>query len=510
MPKLRAALVLLVFLCAYGAIAQSPAPDSLPPELQRFARPAAAAATQAPSSMLRLRAGTDAATQVDNGTAAAPGLIFASSTSTGLFSPSANVFALSTAGAERFRVDAAGNVGIGVTAPGGRLDVGGSGTVLSLNGSTNGGSAYGSLIFMHMNNATAIGELAGVFVSGFRDNTAAGTVTSNYGIHIQPVNDSIYGTIATSNAAIQIDDVNNVNAANNFAIRYGYASSPFVVTGAGNVGIGTTSPNTKLAIQSPAYTSATDGIKFVSSDNSIHNIIQPIKIAAGAMNLWVGANTYVDTTGNIARFDAATGSSYLNVRSSDGAIRFGTGISTANPAEKMIIDSSGNVGIGYSLPGYKLDVNGTIHATSITANSVIGAVYQDMAEWVPATEKMTAGTVVVLNRDHSNEVMPSAHAYDTAVAGVVSAQPGIILGVGSDSKAQIATTGRVKVHVDATMSAVSIGDLLVTSDRSGTAMKSQPVDLGGIAIHRPGTVIGKALEPLQSGEGDILVLLSLQ
>jgi len=38
-------------------------------------------------------------------------------------------------------------------------------------------------------------------------------------------------------------------------------------------------------------------------------------------------------------------------------------------------------------------------------------------------------------------------------------------------------------------------------------MKSQPLDLGGVAIHRPGTVIGKALQPLSAGEGDILVLL---
>jgi hypothetical protein len=41
-------------------------------------------------------------------------------------------------------------------------------------------------------------------------------------------------------------------------------------------------------------------------------------------------------------------------------------------------------------------------------------------------------------------------------------------------------------------------------------MRSKPVDLGGVAIHRPGTILGKAIEPLASGEGEILVLLSLQ
>ena len=45
---------------------------------------------------------------------------------------------------------------------------------------------------------------------------------------------------------------------------------------------------------------------------------------------------------------------------------------------------------------------------------------------------------------------PSEEAYDTRVAGVVSVNPGVILGKGGDSKAMIATTGRVPVRVDAT------------------------------------------------------------
>jgi len=137
-------------------------------------------------------------------------------------------------------------------------------------------------------------------------------------------------------------------------------------------------------------------------------------------------------------------------------------------------------------------------------------VYQDVAEWVPATSKLAAGTVVVLNRDKNNEVQASMQSYDTAVAGVVSAMPGLILGVEAPEKAQIATTGRVKVKVDATAHPIKVGDLLVTSDKPGYAMLSQPLDIGGIKLHRPGTLIGKALEPLKGGEGEILVLLSLQ
>jgi hypothetical protein len=64
--------------------------------------------------------------------------------------------------------------------------------------------------------------------------------------------------------------------------------------------------------------------------------------------------------------------------------------------------------------------------------------------------------------------------------------------------------------VDATNSPIAIGDLLVTSSKPGVAMKSIPIDLGGTKIHRPGTIIGKALEPLATGEGEILILLSMQ
>lgn len=146
----------------------------------------------------------------------------------------------------------------------------------------------------------------------------------------------------------------------------------------------------------------------------------------------------------------------------------------------------------------------------VTAMGTIKAKWQDLAEWVPATEQMVPGTVVVLHETRVNEVRPSSEAYDTRVAGVVSAQPGIILGEAGDDKAQIATTGRVRVRVDATTHPVHIGDLLVTSDTPGYAMVSQPLELQGRKFHQPGTVIGKALEPLPNGQGEILVLLSLQ
>ena len=74
----------------------------------------------------------------------------------------------------------------------------------------------------------------------------------------------------------------------------------------------------------------------------------------------------------------------------------------------------------------------------------------------------------------------------------------------------VATTGRLRVKVDATRGPIRVGDLLVTSDTRGYAMKSEPIVVNGRSIHSPGTLIGKALEPLEKGAGEIMVLLSLQ
>jgi len=176
-----------------------------------------------------------------------------------------------------------------------------------------------------------------------------------------------------------------------------------------------------------------------------------------------------------------------------------------------IYNMTTGVGLVILTEGGDFTVNGNIiGGGNITATGNIAAKCQDVAEWVPAATKMAAGTVVVLDPERPNEVMPSSQAYDTTVAGVVSAKPGLILGEEGEAKAKIATTGRVKVKVDATEAPVKIGDLLVTSERPGNAMKSRPLNINGRNFHQPGTVVGKALESLAKGTGEILVLLSLQ
>jgi hypothetical protein len=254
------------------------------------------------------------------------------------------------------------------------------------------------------------------------------------------------------------------------------------INSVGNVGIGTTSPAAKLDVA---------GAVTLSTNTSF-----PGPTMTSALLYHAG------TTG-LTMYGAGSTHDFL-LANKNGADVLAIPTGTTNAY------FTGNVGIGTTTPSEMLDVVGNVNATGTITGGNIVAKYQDVAEWVPARQQMSAGTVVVLDTEQSNQVTTSKQSYDTRVAGVVSAQPGVILGEAGENKAMIATTGRVKVKVDATRSPIKLGDLLVTSDREGMAMKSEPLMIQGRPFHSPGTLIGKALEPLEKGTGEILVLLSLQ
>jgi len=146
----------------------------------------------------------------------------------------------------------------------------------------------------------------------------------------------------------------------------------------------------------------------------------------------------------------------------------------------------------------------------VTVQGNIAAKYQDVAEWVPTSSSIRPGTVVVIDPRENNHVQMVSQAYDTRVSGVVSSRPGILLGEAGEDKVKVAHSGRVKVKVDAQYGPIKAGDLLVSSATPGYAMLSTPLDVNGISMHRPGTILGKALEPLKEGQAEILVLVTLQ
>src|SRR3712207_9550785 len=100
----------------------------------------------------------------------------------------------------------------------------------------------------------------------------------------------------------------------------------------------------------------------------------------------------------------------------------------------MTLTQDGNMGLGTTAPVSKLHVAG-----NITVDGNINAKYQDVAEWVPSTQELRAGTVVILDTGRDNHVVASNSAYDTRVAGVISARPGLSLGEAGEGKVLVAT-----------------------------------------------------------------------
>jgi hypothetical protein len=285
-------------------------------------------------------------------------------------------------------------------------------------------------------------------------------------------------------------DATTANQLPKFADGSGTLTDSIISEVSGKIGIGTDDPKAPFHVFGGA-----------TSDVFMGMGPDPSGVGGTAMNLgYAGAS-----------FGRAAG--FFNVRPDALATAPNPSLrlATANVV-RMIITNAGNVGINISEPaaGKRLHVVGDVQFDGTVTGTYIKAHYQDVAEWVPSKSDLAPGTVVVLDTAIGNAVMASVTAYATTVAGVVSAQPGIVLGEEGPSKEQVATSGRVLVKVDASRGAVAAGDLLVTSDTPGYAMRSTPIDVGGALIHRPGTILGKALEPLPAGQGEILVLLSMQ
>ncbi len=120
------------------------------------------------------------------------------------------------------------------------------------------------------------------------------------------------------------------------------------LTGAGNVGIGTTSPTAKLDIHAPNQTPA-----------------------AFRMNKYY----YLALLGNETT-DSAAGISFTT-KDSGGVGRTGFIIQNPDGALRLLTDSTdrfrvsanGDVGIGTTTPGHKLEVNGTVRATSFISDT---------------------------------------------------------------------------------------------------------------------------------------------
>ena len=267
-----------------------------------------------------------------------------------------------TAASEKVRISSTGNVGIGTTSPD---------TKLTLSYSANGGS------------------------EGLKLNSATRTTTEDNLSAIEVVGNTNYGTVFN----VQMDGQIQVSPRGTEAMR---------IDSSGNVGIGTTSPNTALEVDGAISTTTSDYVQGstgsrllleTSGSGNTYSYIQAQNSGGAssaedlALQLYggnVGIGTASPTTvyskvlqinasgnGSTLRLtDAGSGSAVGNglellqfgvdsyiINRESGVMRFWN-----NNASKMVILSNGNVGIGTTSPDAKLHVEGPISSNGLIAD----------------------------------------------------------------------------------------------------------------------------------------------
>ena len=169
-------------------------------------------------------------------------------------------------------------------------------------------------------------------------------------------------------------------------------------------------------------------------------------VAQSGSGAYLPWDTHTHTV-NIAAFSSAAGSSHTH-------------------------GLSGSSASGSSLPPY---------LNMVFCKKNAGA---DVAEWTLAKEKYEPATLVSLDSSNTKTIKASDQAYDSAIGGIVSTEPGWILGRETSKKNLLALSGQVPLKVSSLNGAIKIGDPITSSAILGTGMKATEA----------GPIVAKAME----------------
>jgi hypothetical protein len=326
-------------------------------------------------------------------------------------------------------INASGNLGVGTTTPSSKVDIAevtsptltftrtgsadGNGIIRSIGntGAVNAQITMGGGISDIISFATNGSERARIDGSG---NLLVGTTTaSSYKLNVQSGSAFLANFSGPANAFIQVSDgtvtgrmqgqssVFAVGTSSNHPLSFiTNVTERMRIDSSGNLLVGTTTANGKISV--------------VGDQISVAG-------GAGSGNLGIqikgtvlSAIPAAQVQGYIATGDSAIGVAgdlLIAPRTSVAAsIRFITGTS---PAERMRIDSSGNVGIGTTTPSEKLNVSGNILATgNITAYSDIH-LKENIEQIGGALKRVSAVRGVTYTR---NDLEDKARRYGGVVA----------------------------------------------------------------------------------------------
>jgi hypothetical protein len=232
-------------------------------------------------------------------------------------------FDIYSGGGVKFRMDANGNVGIGTTQPSVELQVGNFGGTETPEIIVAGGTT--SQIQLNTTNATGSFAQVGFGGTQFATSNTAGKIRYTHTSQASPAGDIM-----------------------SFRVNY---SDRMVINGSGDVGIGTTNPENRLEVEDSGTLGANKDVLSITNKLT----------SSPSVDTTVGMNFNLQQSNNNAiTYGAIRVGEHSGTGSIKGSMRFMVQDYSGgfNLAERMRIESDGNVGIGTDNPSQKLEVSG--------------------------------------------------------------------------------------------------------------------------------------------------------
>ena len=385
-------------------------------------------------------AGGDVQLYVQNGTVKTQVTADATNSASIIGSFSAHPLVFRTSNTERMRIDSSGNVGIGTSSPTNfglnyitTIISGGNAGILQLKGVNNSvdfrvqADSYGLLDvnsnhpMLFRTNAT---ERMRIDTSG---NVGIGTSSPTAKLQASGAGETrVFSTNSTASITAQM------GADASSAYVGSYTNHPLVfrtndaerarIDTSGNVGIGTTTPVAQLGVYGAGQTTAA-----MSTSTGLGGTLY-VRDSAGAS----GNGGAVMFGASQGAFAAIKGLITDGSNNTLGALAFSNRSASTDTTltERMRIDSSGNVGIGTSSPGVKLDVVGTTnirHTYTGATGGILFGQYNTTGD-AQIQNQSSGGVIAIATNntermriDSSGNLLLGTTSATTAPTGYVSA-----------------------------------------------------------------------------------------